>query len=82
MAAFMAWAAKTGRPSPTLVLPLGEARTVSASAVVTAGAAERTRRRLLRASRPMTSTRLSLSSAIIPFVARGGSLQVSQAVAP
>ena len=80
MAAFMAWAGKTGKALADPGAPLGEARTVS-SGGVTAGAA----------SGPaggysvLETEDLDAAVALVsdhPFVTRGGSLQVSQAVAP
>jgi hypothetical protein len=80
MSAFMAWAGKTG---PALVdpgAPLGEARTVSADAVKP-GAADGP----AGGYSVLETDDMDAAVDLVrdhPFIARGGSLQISQAVAP
>jgi hypothetical protein len=80
MQAFMAWAGKTGPALADPGAPLGEARTVSADAV-TPGAASGP----AAGYSVLEADDLDAAVALVrdhPYIARGGSLQVSQAVAP
>ncbi len=80
MAAFMAWAAKTGPALADPGAPLGEARTVSASAVSADAPAGP-----VAGYSVLEADDLDAAVALVsdhPFVARGGSLQVSRAIAP
>jgi hypothetical protein len=80
MKAFMAWASKTGPALADPGAPLGESRTVSGSAV-TPGPASGT----AGGYSVLEADDLDAAVALVrdhPFVARGGSLQVSQAIAP
>jgi len=80
MAAFGAWAAATGKALVDPGAPLGEAKTVSVGSV-TDGAAQgpATGYSVLDAADIDSAVDLVRDH---PFVTRGGSLQVSQAVAP
>jgi len=79
MAAFGAWVASVGDHMADPGAPLGAAKTVSAEGVSDGGTASIGGYSLIRAD--------DLDAAVVlvknhPFVARGGSLQVSEAVAP
>ncbi len=80
MTAFMAWASKTGPALADPGAPLGEARTVSADAV-RPGPADGPAGgySVLETDDMDTAVKLVRDH---PFIARGGSLQISQAVAP
>jgi hypothetical protein len=80
MSAFMAWASKTGAALVDPGAPLGEARTVSAGAVKP-GAADGP----AGGYSVLETDDMDAAVDLVrdhPFIARGGSLQISQAVAP
>jgi len=80
MQAFMAWAGKTGSALVDPGAPVGEARTVS-SAAVQPGAADGP----IGGYSVLEADDIDAAVALVqdhPFVSRGGSLQVSQAVTP
>jgi hypothetical protein len=81
MADFGAWVGRVGKALTDPGAPLGPAMTVSAGGAVRAGAADgpASGYSVLRADDMDSAVALVLDH---PFVARGGSLQVSQAVAP
>jgi hypothetical protein len=80
MSAFMAWASKTGAALVDPGAPLGEARTVSADAVKP-GAADGPAGGYSVVETDDMDAAVDLVRDH-PFIARGGSLQISQAVAP